>query len=74
MNKTPEVGDVWLNEDMNIKLRIIHINNYNGSFDCLVHDMDNNIFYTKVFYFLTNCRYLSKSTANLSDLFKTEKE
>lgn len=70
----PEVGDVYIDEDMNIKLLIIHINKYNGSFECLLHDMDNNIIYTKVFYFLTNCKYLGKSKVKIEDLFKTENE
>lgn len=70
----PEVGDVFVDEDMNIKLLIIYISKYNRSFDCLVHDMDNNIIYTKSLYFLTDCKYIGKSKANLSDLFKTENE
>ena len=74
MNKEIEVGDVWVNEDINIKLLIIHISKYNGSFDCLVHDMDNNIIYTKNLYFLNDCKYLGKSKINIDDLFKTNNE
>jgi hypothetical protein len=74
MSKDIEVGDVWEDEDMNIKLLIIYISRYNGSFDCLVHDMDNNIIYTKTFYFLNDCKYLGKSKGNIEDLFKTENE
>lgn len=70
----PEVGDVWVDEDRNIKLCIIHINKYNGSFECLLHDMDNDIFYMEVFYFLTNYKYLDKSKIKIEDLFKTENE
>lgn len=70
----PEVGDVYIDEDMNIKILVIHANKYICSFECLLHDMDNNIFYSKVFYFLTNCKYLGKSITTISDLFKTENE
>lgn len=70
----PQVGDVWIDEDMNIKLFIVGINKYNGSFECLLHDMDNNIFFTKKFYILTNCKYLGKSKVKIEDLFKTENE
>lgn len=66
---TPEVGDVLVDEDMNIKIRIIGINKYNGSFECILYDMDNNFIYTKVFYFLTDCKYLGKSKANVEELF-----
>lgn len=70
----PEVGDVFVDEDMNIKLLIIYISKYNGSFDCLVHDMDNNINYIKTLYFLTDCKYIGKSKVKIEDLFKTENE
>lgn len=70
----PEVGDVLLDEDMNIKIRIVSISKYNGGFECLLYDMDNNFIYTKVFYFLTNCKYLGKSKVNLEELFDVRKD
>lgn len=65
----PEVGDVLLDEDMNIKIRIVAISKYNGGFECLLFDMDNNFCYTKVFYFLHNCKYLGKSKVSIKELF-----
>lgn len=68
----PEVGDVWVNKDVNIKIFIVGIDKYNSGIECLLYDMDNNFFYTKVFYFLTNCQYLGKSKVSIKELFDVE--
>ena len=64
-----EVGDVWENKDMNIKILIVGIDKYNIGIECLLYDIDCNFLYIKVFYFLTNLQYLGKSKVSIKELF-----
>lgn len=69
MQKTPEVGDVWINTKTNKKIYITGLKNH-------VYVVSESGVASSRWYcdFKKNYTYLSKSKANIDDLFKTENE
>ena len=77
--KTPEVGDVWEELFTHIRFKIYDLINYDkcslvyyyhlNTYDTLIRDACELNFFMQRGY-----KYLGKSKANISDLFKTENE
>lgn len=71
---TPEVGDVWQNVESGV---IFILTAKDKHFDNMWHSMANDGRIRKIEvhkHFFETSRYLGRSKANISDLFKTENE
>ena len=70
----PEVGDVWIDTETDRFYHVTHIENDIIWFAMIYEYSGIQVFWEKLDMFFQDCKYLGKSKANISDLFKTDKK
>ena len=71
-DRTPEVGDVWIDTETDRIYHITLVENDIIWFAMIYEYSGIQVFWEKLDMFCKDCKYLGHSKANINDLFKTE--